>query len=56
MQREKNINVDEREERISENFKKLHFQRRKWKHDSRNALCWSIDCVNDNKLVDVKCS
>ncbi len=36
-------------------MKKLHFQRKKWKHDSRNALCWSFYCVNDNKPVDVKC-
>ncbi len=33
----------------------MHFQRKKWRHDSRNALCWSFYCVNDNKLVDVKC-
>jgi hypothetical protein len=26
-----------------------------WGHDSRNALCWSLYCVNDNNLVDVKC-
>ncbi len=56
MQGEKYINVNEGEERINENFLKLHLQRKKWKHDSRNALCWSFNCVNDNKLVDVKCS
>jgi hypothetical protein len=28
----KNINVDEREERIMENLKMLHLQGRKWKH------------------------
>ncbi len=32
----------------------MHFQRKKWRQDSRNALCWSFYCVNDNKLVDVK--
>jgi hypothetical protein len=30
--------------------------RKKWRHDSRNALCWLFYYVNDNKLVDVKCS
>ncbi len=30
-------------------MKKLHFQRKKWKHDSRNALCWSFYYVNYNK-------
>ncbi len=33
----------------------MHFQRIKWRHDSRNALCWSFCCVNDNKPIDVKC-
>jgi len=40
---------------MKQNMKKLHLQRRKWKHDSRNALCWSFYCVNDNKPMDVKC-
>jgi hypothetical protein len=40
---------------MKENLKKLHFQRKKWRHDSRNALCWSFYYVNNNKLVDVKC-
>jgi hypothetical protein len=39
VQREKNINVKEGEKRINEYLKKLHLQRRKWKHDSKNALC-----------------
>jgi hypothetical protein len=37
-----NINVDERKETIKDFFKKLHLQRRKWRHDSRNAICWSF--------------
>jgi len=36
-------------------LEKLHLQRRKWKNDSRNALCWSFYCVNDNKPLDIKC-
>ncbi len=28
----------------------------KWRHDNKNALCWSFYCVNENKLMDVKCS
>jgi len=36
-------------------MKKLYVQKKKWKHDKRNALCWSFYCVNDNKSMDVKC-
>jgi hypothetical protein len=35
-------------------MKNVHFQRKKWRHDSRNAICWSFYCVNDNKPIDVK--
>jgi hypothetical protein len=35
-------------------FEKLHLHKRKWKHDSINALCWLFYCVNDNKSMDVK--
>ncbi len=55
LQTKESINGDEAEERINENFFKLHFQRRKWRHDNRNSLCWSFYYVNDDKLVDVKC-
>jgi hypothetical protein len=37
------------------NLKNLHFQRKKWKHDNRSAVCWSFYCVNDNKPVNEKC-
>ncbi len=33
----------------------MYLQRRKWKHDNTNALCWSFYCENDNKPLDVKC-
>ncbi len=34
----------------------MHFHKRKWGHDKRNALSWSFYCVNyDNKPMDVKC-
>ncbi len=41
---------------MKENLKKIHFQKKKWRDDSRNALCWSYYCVNNNTLVDVKYS
>ncbi len=40
LQIEESINADEGEKKIKKNFKKLHLQRKKWKHDNRNALCW----------------
>jgi len=55
LQTKKNVNVDEGKEKIKENLKILHFQRKEWREDSRNALCWSLYCVNDNKPMDVKC-
>jgi hypothetical protein len=54
LQTKKNVNVDEGKEKIKEILKILHFQRKDWKEDSRNALCWSLYCVNDNKPMDVK--
>ncbi len=51
----KSVNVDEGKEKIKEILKTLHFQRKKWREDGRNALCWSFYCVNDNKPMDVKC-
>jgi hypothetical protein len=42
-------------ERKKKKLKNLHFQSKKWRHDSRNALCCSFCCVNDNKPIDVKC-
>ncbi len=54
LQIEENSNVNEREEKMKEILKKLHLHIRKWKHDSRNALCWSFYCINGNKLVDIK--
>ncbi len=50
-QTKKYVNVNEREEKMKEFFKNLHLQRSKWRHDIRNALCCSFQCVNDNKLV-----
>ncbi len=41
---------------MKENLKNLHLQRKKWIHDSINALCWLFYYVNDNRLVDLKCS
>ncbi len=55
LQTKENVNVDEGKEKLKEILKILHFQRKKWKEDSRNALCWSFYCVNDNKSMDVKC-
>ncbi len=54
LQIEENINANEREEKMKENWKKLHLHIRKWRHDNRNALCWSFYYVNGNKQVDVK--
>ncbi len=56
MQIEKNIYVNGGEKRIKENLKKLNLQISKWRHDDRNALCWSFYYVNGNKPVDVKSS
>jgi hypothetical protein len=55
LQTKKNVNVNEWKEKIKESLKILHFERKKWREDSRNALCWSFYCVNDNKPMDVKC-
>jgi hypothetical protein len=55
LQTKENINANEGKGKMKEHLKKLHFQRKNWRHDSRNALCWSFYCVNNNKLVDVKC-
>jgi hypothetical protein len=56
LQIEENINANEREKWIKENWFKLYLHKRKWAHDKRNALCWSFNCVNyDNKSMDVKC-
>ncbi len=44
--------IDVNEGKEKKKLKKLHFQRKKWRHDSRNALCWSFCCV---KPIDVKC-
>ncbi len=54
MQVEKNINANERG-KLKKKLKKIHFQKRKWKNDSSNALCWSFYCVNDTKKMDIKC-
>jgi hypothetical protein len=53
LQTKKNINANEGKKKGK--FEKLHFQRKKLKHDNRNVLCWSFYCVNDNKPVNVKC-
>jgi hypothetical protein len=53
LQTKKNVNVNEGKEKIKENLKNLHFQRKTWQKDSRNALCWSFYCVNDNKPMEL---
>jgi hypothetical protein len=53
MQTKESININEGKEKMKDFWKK--FQRKKWKQDSINALWWSFYCVNENKLVDVKC-
>jgi hypothetical protein len=53
LQTKRSINVNEGNKK--KKLKILHFQRKKWKHDSRNSLCWSFCYVNDNKPIDVKC-
>jgi hypothetical protein len=40
---------------MKKKLKKFHLQKRKWKNDSSNGLCWSFYCVNDNKQMDIKC-
>ncbi len=52
MQLEESINANEGEKN-EKKLKKLHLQRRKWKNNSKNALCWSFFCVNDNKPMDI---
>jgi len=52
-QTEGNRNLRMNEEKMKENFKKLHVQRSFWKGNSRNALCWAFYYVNDNKEVNV---
>ncbi len=54
LQIKENINANEGEEIMKENFKILHLHKIKWRHDSRNALCWSFYCINGNKPMDVK--
>ncbi len=39
LQTKGSINANEGKEKLNLNMKILHFQRKKWKHDSRNALC-----------------
>jgi hypothetical protein len=31
----------------------LHVQRSFWRANSKNALCWAFDCVNDNKKINI---
>jgi hypothetical protein len=52
-QRKGNMNLRMNEEKMKENFKKLHGQRSFWKGNSRNALCWVLYYVNHNKEVNV---
>jgi hypothetical protein len=54
LQTKESINTNEGEKRNKENFLKLHLQINKWRHDNKNALCWSFYCVNEKKLMDVK--
>ncbi len=40
------------EEKMKENFRKLHAQISSLRRNSRNALCWAFYYVNDNKEVN----
>jgi hypothetical protein len=41
------------EEKMKENFKKLHAQKSSWRGNNRNVLCWAFYCVNDKKEVNI---
>jgi len=42
-------NLKMNEEKMKENFKKLHTQKSFWRGNNRNVLCWAFYCVNDKK-------
>jgi hypothetical protein len=44
----RNMNLENIEEKMKENLKRLHAQRLFWKPNNINALCWVFYCVNDN--------
>jgi hypothetical protein len=53
LQIERSRNPKMNEEKMEENFYKLHAQRSFWKGNSKNVLCWAFYCVNNNKEVNV---
>ncbi len=44
---------ESRNVKLNENNLKLHAQRAFWRGNSRNALCSTFYCVNDNKEINV---
>jgi hypothetical protein len=46
-------NLEKNEQKMKEILKKVHAQRLFWKPHSKNALCWALFYVNDNKEVDL---
>jgi hypothetical protein len=41
------------EEKTKKILQQLQIQRKKWRPHNRNALCWSLNCVNDNLKVNL---
>jgi hypothetical protein len=52
VQIERSRNLENNEEKMKENLKKLHAQRLFWKLN-KNVLCLTCYFVNDNKEVDL---
>jgi hypothetical protein len=50
---EGNKNLGMNEEKMKENFLKLHVQRSFWRGNNINALCWAFYYANDNKEIHV---
>jgi hypothetical protein len=53
LQTEGSRNLEMNEEKMKNNFKKLHAQRSFWGANNINELCWAFYCVNDNKEVNI---
>jgi hypothetical protein len=49
----RNKNIEINEEKLKDNLNKLHVQRSFFRANNKNALCWVVDCVNDNKKVNI---
>jgi hypothetical protein len=47
------MNLGMNEEKMKENFKKLHVQRSFWRGNSKIVLCWAFYYVNDSKEINV---